>query len=122
MTPPFAPAFPFRPRSADPATNDDDCELLADDGSAGVPDTEAVFAIEPFAFDTEVTFSVNVAVAPLASEEPVQLIVPVVPTAGVVHTYPAGETIDWNSSVDGSVSVIVTVVAVSGPWFVTTIV
>ena len=86
MTPPFAPALPFRPRSAEPAVKDDDCELLADDGSDGVPDTEAVFAIEPFAFDTEVTFSVNVAVAPLASDEPVQLIVPVVPTAGVVQT------------------------------------
>lgn len=86
MLPPFAPAVPFRPRSAEPAVKDDVCELLADDGSDGVPDTEAVFEIEPFAFDTEVTFSVNVAVAPLASEEPVQLIVPVVPGVGNAQT------------------------------------
>ena len=86
MKPPFVPTLPVSPRSADPAMKDDDCELLPDDGSDGVPDTEAVFAIEPDAFETEVTFSVNVAVAPLASDEPVQLMVPVVPTGGVVQT------------------------------------
>jgi len=122
MKEPFVPTPPVSPRSADPATNDDDCELLTDDGSVGVPATEAVFAIEPDAPAIEVTVSVNVAVAPFGSDDPVQVIVPVAPTAGVVQLKPAGALIDWNSSDAGSASVIVTEVAASGPWFVTTIV
>ena len=94
MKPPLEPTPPVSPRSADPATKDDDCALLPDDGSAGVPATEAVFAIEPDAPETEVTVSVNVAVAPFASDDPVQVIVPFAPTAGVVHMKPAGALID----------------------------
>jgi hypothetical protein len=72
MKAPFVPALPVIPRSAEPAVKDDVCELLPDEGSDGVPDTEPVSAIEPFALETEVTLSVNVAVAPFASDDPVQ--------------------------------------------------
>ena len=89
--------------------------LLPDDGSLGVPETEAVLAIGPLAFDAEVTPSVNVADAPFASEAAAQLIVPVAPIAGVVQLKPAGALIDANFSDAGNVSVIVTEVAASGP-------
>ena len=96
--------------------------MFPDDGSAGVPDTVAVLPMEPLALESDVTTSVKVAVAPFASDDPVQLTVPAVPTAGVVQLKPAGALIDWKRSDAGSVSVIVTDVAASGPWFVTTIV
>jgi hypothetical protein len=50
----------------------------------------------------------------------VQVIVPVPFTAGVVHDHPAGIVIDWNVVFGGVVSVMLTVVAVLGPLFVTT--
>lgn len=119
---PFTVPVPLTPRSAEPAVKDAVAELLPDTGSLGVPETEAVLPIEPLAFDTEVTTSANVADAPFVSDDEVQLIVPVVPTVGVVQLKPPGDVIDWKSSDAGRTSVIVAEVAASGPWFVTTMV
>jgi hypothetical protein len=56
--------------------------------------TEAELAIVPLALPETVTVSVKVAVAPLASVAALQVIVPVVPTEGVVQEKPAGVVID----------------------------
>lgn len=108
------PVLP-RTRSAEPERKDAPAELLPLDESPGVPETDAVFTIVPTAFDNDVTPSVNVAVALFASEAAVHVIVPVAPTAGVEQLNPAGVLIDANFNVAGSVSVIVTDVAASGP-------
>ena len=52
----------------------------------------------------------------------VQVIVPVVPTAGVVQDQPPGDDNDTNVVKPGSVSDIETVAALLGPLFVTVIV
>jgi hypothetical protein len=57
---------------------------------------------------------------PGAKLEFVQVIVPVPFTAGVVHDHPAAVVIDWNVVFGGVDSVMLTVVAVLGPLFVTT--
>src|SRR5579859_170886 len=57
---------------------------------------------------------------PGAKEESLQVMVPADPTAGVTQPHPAGNVIAWKFVLGGVVSVIVTVVAVLGPAFVTT--
>jgi hypothetical protein len=84
--------------------------------------TPALLTIEPLAPDATSTTSVNVRDAPFASEAAVQVIVPVAPTAGVVQVNGEGWVIERKSSEDGSVSVMTTFAAASGPLFVTTIV
>jgi hypothetical protein len=61
---------------------------------------------------------VNVAVAPFASVAAVQVMVPFVPTAGVVQSKPAGSVIETNSSSAGRTSSTSTSSAASGPSFV----
>lgn len=112
---PLVDTVPLTPRSAEPAVKEAVAELLPETGSLGVPETEAELPMEPLAFDTEVTTRVNVADAPFVSDAEVQLIVPVVPTVGVVQLKPPGEVIDWKSNDAGRTSVIVTEVAASGP-------
>ena len=68
-----------------------------------------------------VTFNTTVNVDdPGAKLGLVQLMVPLLPTAGVVQDQPPGIVIDWNVVFGGVVSVMLTVVAVAGPAFVTT--
>src|SRR5688500_7911287 len=81
----------------------------------------AVFEIGPLVAATSTT-SVNVALAPFACDAAVHVIVPVAPTAGVTQTKPAGVVMERKSSDAGSTSSISTLVAASGPLFVTTIV
>lgn len=80
-----------------------------------LPDT--TFVMTP---ETAVTFitTVNDAVAALAIEAMVQVIVPVPPTAGVVQLKPPGDEIDWNVAPDGISSVILALAEESGPLFV----
>src|SRR5882762_6554138 len=61
----------------------------------------------------------KLAVAPEASEPIVQVIVPALPTAGVVQLQPAGVGMDTNVVPVGITSVNVRVVAVAGPLLVT---
>ena len=61
------------------------------------------------------TTMVNVAVAPLARDEVVQLTVPFVPTGGVVQDQPAGAASDWKVVCGGSGSLMVTLTAAFGP-------
>ncbi len=63
--------------------------------------------------------TVNVA-DPTAKLGSVQVIVPEVPTAGVMQDQPAGIVTDWNVVFPGVVSVRVAVVAVLGPALATT--
>src|SRR5204862_41628 len=55
--------------------------------------------------------------APAASVAPLQLIVPVPPTAGVMQVQPAGGVIDWKVVFGGVVMVYVGVLAVEVPRF-----
>ena len=66
------------------------------------------------------TTGLKVAVAPLASEAMVQVIVPPEPTAGVTHDQPAGTAIDWKFVPVGRGMETLLVVAVDGPPFVAT--
>jgi hypothetical protein len=50
----------------------------------------------------------------------VQLMVPALPTAGVVHDHPAATTIDWKVVFAGVLSVRLALVAVLGPMLLTT--
>jgi hypothetical protein len=68
------------------------------------------------------TLRVNVATLEAIIEGIEQVIVPLVPTAGVVHDHPAGAAMDVNRSGAGRTSVIVTPDASLGPKFETTIV
>ena len=90
-------------------------ELLPEFGSDVALDTPALLLMLPVVPGATVVTSVNVAVPPFANEAAVQLIAPVVPTAGVVQLNPAGGVIDWKSSDTGSASVKATFVAVLGP-------
>src|SRR3954454_22267456 len=56
--------------------------------------------------------------APEASEEPLQLMAPVPPTAGVMHVQPAGGVMAWKVVFGGVVKLYVGVAAVVGPLFV----
>jgi hypothetical protein len=95
--------------------------LLARFGSVMAELTEAVSLICVPAAVPAVTFKTTVNVEePGAKLGSVQLIVPVAPIAGVVHDQPAGIVIDWNVVLAGVVSVMLAVVAVLGPLFVTT--
>jgi len=95
--------------------------LFARLGSVIAEVTEAVSlicvpaAVNAFTFNT--TVNVEEPGAKLAS---VQLMVPVAPIAGVVHVQPVGVVIDWKVVFVGVVSVMLAVVAVLGPLFVTT--
>ena len=64
------------------------------------------------------TTTENVPTAPAATLGLVQLIVPVAPTAGVVHVHPVGGVMDWNVVLVGTVSVKVAVVQALGPLLV----
>jgi hypothetical protein len=63
---------------------------------------------------------VNVAVAPDARLAIVQVIVPVAPTAGVVHDHPTAGEIVWYSAPDGTSQDAETFAAVATPLFFTT--
>src|SRR5258706_2655534 len=67
----------------------------------------------------ELTFTVNVksSAAPTARLAMVQVTVPVPPTAGVAQVHPSGEESETNVVPVGTVSVKLTVSAVSGPLF-----
>ena len=47
------------------------------------------------------TTTLKFAVAPLASDDAVHVMIPVPPTAGVMHVHPAGTDIDWNVALAG---------------------
>src|SRR5262249_23343314 len=64
--------------------------------------------------------SVDDALAPVASDALVAVIVPVLPTAGVVKVHPPGPVRETNVMTTGSVSVSETLAAASGPLLVTT--
>lgn len=90
-------------------------ELLPEFGSDVALDTLALLLMLPVAPGAAVVTSVNVPVPPFANEGAVQVIVPVVPTEGVVQLKPGGGVIDWKSNDDGSVSVKTTFAAALGP-------
>ena len=95
--------------------------LFARFGSVIAEVTVAVSLICVPAVVPAVTFNTTVNVEePGAKLASVQLIVPAAPTAGVVHDQPPGIVIDWKVVFAGVVSVILAVVAVLGPLFVTT--
>jgi hypothetical protein len=73
-------------------------ELLATDGVA-------VMTVVPGVTPTVFTFTVSgiLTDAPDASVDPLQLMVPVPPTAGVVHVHPAGGVMLWNVVFAGTV-------------------
>src|SRR4051812_1608774 len=92
--------------------------LLPELGSDVVLVTPAPLLIVPVAPGAAVVTMVNVPVPPEANDDAVQVIVPVVPAAGVVQFHPGGGVIDWKRSDDGRVSVKTTFDAPSGPPFV----
>jgi len=69
-----------------------------------------------------VTLSVNGALLAAGSEAIEQVMVPLLPAAGVVHAHPAGQERDVNRSGAGRTSDIATLAASLGPLFVTVIV
>src|SRR6188474_2537587 len=86
-------------RSAVAMTTGPDAPLeLVETGSESLVETATPLATEPDALGAMVVTSVKVAVAPLASGPPRQVIVPVAPTAGVVQVNDAAGVIDWNTS------------------------
>src|SRR4051794_9178213 len=87
--------------------------------SVCAPPMPAVLTTEPVAFAATLATSVKLAVVPLMNVAAVQEMRPDAFTAGVVHDQPAGVEIDWKSSDAGSVSVMVTPVALCGPLLVT---
>ena len=95
--------------------------LLAELGSEIAELTVAVLLTAVPAAVPAVTFKATLKLAePAAKLGSVQLMVPVAPTAGVVHDHPAGGVTDTNVVFAGVVSVRLAVVAVLGPAFVTT--
>jgi hypothetical protein len=85
--------------------------------------TDALFVTLPeSAPSATMTVRVKVAVTPSASVAAVQVMVPLAPMAGVTQSKPVGSVIDWKRSDAGSVSVMTTAVASSGPSFVSAIV
>jgi hypothetical protein len=95
--------------------------LLALLGSEVVAETEEVAVIVPMA-TVEGTFnttmmSAEVPAARLAVS--LQVMVPAMPTAGIVQVHPAGASTDWNVVFTGVASVNPTPAAAAGPLFVT---
>src|SRR5688572_12259006 len=76
--------------------------------------TATPFTIGPVAPGATSTSSVNVALPPFGSDGAVQVIVPFVRNAGVVHVNPAGGVMERKSSDDGRMSVSTTFAAPSG--------
>jgi hypothetical protein len=95
--------------------------LFAGVASVVAEETVAVFVIEPLAPVATLTTSVKTTL-PGASEATEQEIVPLAPTAGVVHVQPTGEVSDTNVVFAGSGSDSATVVALLGPALLTVIV
>lgn len=94
--------------------------LLAEFGSATAEEMVAVSLIAVPEAVPVATLSTTVKVDdPTAKLASVQLIVPALPTAGVVHDHPVGIVIDWNVVLAGVVSVMTDDVATLGPPFVT---
>jgi hypothetical protein len=95
--------------------------LFAVFGSAIAEFTVAVSLIAVPAAVPAFTFRAIVKLAaPAAKLGSVQVIVPVPPTAGVVHDQPAAGLTDWKVVFGGVLSVRLALVAVLGPAFVTT--
>jgi hypothetical protein len=95
--------------------------LLALLGSEVVVDTDEVAVIGLVAtvegmFNTT-TMSADVPAGRL--ELSLQLIVPLAPTAGLVHVHPAGASTDWKVVFAGVASVNATPAAAAGPLLVT---
>ena len=95
--------------------------LLAGAGSLVDEPTFAVFERVPVADGVTATASMNVA-APTFIDAVEQEMEPPAPTAGVVHDQPAGVESETNVVDAGSVSVITTDAAGSGPLLATVIV
>jgi hypothetical protein len=94
--------------------------LLALLGSEVVAETAEVAVIGP-TVTVDGTFNTTT----MSAEVPeprfalsVQVMVPVAPTAGVVHVHPAGASTDWNVVFAGVAWVSETPVAAAGPLFV----
>ena len=90
--------------------------LFAANGSLVVADTDDA-AVMDGAVTVAGTFSTTMmsAATPEATLGLVQLIVPVPPTAGVVHVHPAGGEIDWKVVLAGVACVNVAPAAAAGP-------
>jgi hypothetical protein len=94
--------------------------LLAGLGSLVVAETEAFAVIEATVMvDATFTTTIMFADALEARLALMQVIVPVAPTAGVVHVHPAGDEIDAKVVFVGTASVKVRFDAVAGPLLVT---
>ena len=100
----------------------DDAVLLDPSASAVAALAVAVLVtVDPFGVAAfTLTTSVKIALAPLASEGFVSVIVPVPPTAGVVAVQSLGCDSDTNVVPAGKVSLTDTLAASVGPAFVTT--
>jgi hypothetical protein len=94
--------------------------LLAVLGSV-VEDVTEEAAVTDVAVTVDATFTAITMFAddPEARLEMVQLILPVAPTAGVVHVHPAGVEIEANVVLAGTASVKLTFEAAPGPLLVT---
>ena|SRR5436190_3837739 len=99
-------------------------ELLLELGSADVVVTVAVLAMDVLhgTLALSLTVILNTPGSSVASAGFVQVMVPVVPTPGVVQVQPAACTKDWKVTLASKVSVRVTVLAVTGPPLETLIV
>ena len=98
-------------------------ELFDEFGSDVLEDTFAVkvMVLPGGVLELTLTTTVNIALAPAARLGFVQVIDPVMPTAGVVQLHPGGALSDWNVVLDERVSESETLVAGSGPPFSTDI-
>lgn len=95
--------------------------LLARLGSVVDELTVAVSLIAVPAAVPAFTFTATVKLAvPGAKLGSVQVMVPVAPTAGLVHDHPTGKVTDWKVVFGGVLSLRLAVVAVLGPALVTT--
>jgi len=88
--------------------------------TAFVAVTDDVAVMDPAA-TVGATFTTTImsAAVPEAMLVSVQLTVPVAPTAGLVHTHPAGADTDWNVVLVGVASVKLTADPAAGPLLVT---
>ena len=109
----------------DGATVADVVDVLLPAFGSGVAEAMVAvfFSVEPMAAVLPMLrTTVKFALAPPITVAVVQVIVPVIPTAGVMQFHPAGAVIDVNVRSAGNMSFIETDCASLGPLFVTLIV